>query len=253
MTLPLKSALLAGAAVVALCAAGAGTARAATVFDGPYVGGWVGYYQFHPHFSGEKDDLVFGFTPRSFDGYADNVMPNGVQGGGFGGYGFTFADRFYVGGEAEISDTSASTTNQPIINQFGRAEGTGKVSAGLGYGAGVRLGYIPLPNWLVYGKVGWGAQRYKISIETAGEFLFPQQGTKTLNGIRYGAGTELALPGLFGNSGVLPLARLEWVHTTYDTGALNGGFPAVGQGQVFRVSPNDDSVRVGLVIEFGGP
>ena len=247
----LKSTLLAGAAVVALCAGGAGTARAGTVFDGPYVGGWVGYYQFHPHFSGEKDDSPGGFTPRSFDSFRNQEMPNGFQGGGFGGYGFTFQDRFYVGAEAEVSGASASSTDQPIINQKGHTEGTGKVSAGLGYGASALLGYIPLPNWLVYGKLGWGAERYKISVGNG--FLSSQQQTTTVNGLRWGAGTELALPGLFGISNVLPLARLEWVHTTYDTGAIHGGILVPGsfsEAQVFRIHPNDDSVRVGLVLKF---
>ena len=251
MTLPLKSTLLAGAAAIALGAAGAGTARADSLFDGPYTGGWVGYHQFHPQpFNNFGDEGACGGV--SCTQTFQNQLGTGFQGGGFLGYGYTY-QQFYVGVEGEVSGSTASTGTMAGHGPFG-PEGSAKVKAGLGYGGAARLGYIPLPNWLVYGKVGWGFQDFSVNsarlVGVPGSSVVND--TRTLNGVRYGAGTELAMPGVFGMTSILPLVRLEWDHTDYRTKTFTGSNQAA-EPQFFHLTPNDDSFRVALVLKFGAP
>ena len=248
MTLPLKSALLAGAAVVALSTAGAGTARADSLFDGPYTGGWVGYHQFHPHPNNKFSD-IFGLCTAFCTQTFQNGLGTGFQGGGFLGYGYSY-QQFYVGVEGEVSGGTARTGSLPGHNSLGDAEGVAKIKAGLGYGGAARIGYIPLPNWLVYGKVGWAFQDFHVGPSPL--FDSTVNGSRTLNGVRYGAGTELALPGTFGMTSILPLVRLEWDHTDYRTKTFLGNNPAA-EPQFFRLTPNDDSFRLAIVLKFGAP
>ena len=258
MRLSSKSALLAGAAAIALGATAVPQAQAQSVFDGPYVGLGAGYHHFET-----------GTATNEFKGCcATGSFSTGSQSTGnvfgdvFAGYGLTFGSPFYVGLEVDGSYSGAQKSFG--MGSFdGAAEGTAKIRATWGAGVAVRFGYLITPDLLGYVRGGGAWQNFEGSWNTHPLFCFncgPDQpnvhsNSRFAEGVRAGGGIDLSLTSWTG----LPLTgRLEYDHTFYGDTHFGGTGPflccRVGNGST-RVAfkPDDDRVMLAVAWRFGTP
>lgn len=155
-----------GSAHVALAE---GTAQ--TAFGGPYVGVQIG----HDSVNAETS-WTDGFDTIEIDGLAGN----GLQGGGFAGYGWVNVDT-YFGLEAFVSVSEAS------FNASYSSLGSTETEMGFSYGVAARGGYIVNPNTMLYLRASVLTTNFEQSLSGG------SSGDDDLTGFGIGAGVEVAV------------------------------------------------------------
>ncbi len=169
-------------------------------FEGPYVGGQVGY-------------SVINVDVTTSAGSADDDM-DGFGGGGFVGFGGTNGN-LYGSIEAEVGYDGAS---------WSTASGglTVDVEAQLTFGLGFRIGGVVADNLLVYGRIGWVRTNTELSVTSLGS------ADQDFDGLRIGGGVE----GMFGDMiGV----RGEYTYTIYEDPFSASGVEFDINQHLFRV------------------
>jgi opacity protein-like surface antigen len=156
----------AGSAHVALAN---GTAQ--TAFGGPYVGVQIGHDSVN-----SETSWTDGIETIEIDGLAGN----GLEGGGFAGYGWVNGDT-YFGLEAFVSVSEASFSAS--ISSFGSTE----TEMGFSYGAAARGGYIVNSNTMLYVRASVLTTNFEQSLSTGAS------GDEDLTGLGIGAGVEVAV------------------------------------------------------------
>lgn len=138
----------------------AGAALAATPFQGPYVGGQIGYSVYDITLSGGGESI-------------EGISGSGAEGGVYGGWGMRFAPNAYGGLEAEYNWSGAEFTGLGL-----------KIEDKDNYGISGRLGWLPSNNVMLYGRLGW----QRTTLDYAGI-------EKDHDGARVGLGAEVAMAG----------------------------------------------------------
>ncbi len=165
----------AGSAMIASVPAFAQETTNATAFQGLRVQAIAGYDHIR---SGSTVDINSDRVKQSIDGF--------VYGGGVG-YDFAVGSRVTIGGDAEISGTTASfdqNNSQPNTFTLGR------VKAGRDLYFGGRIGYALSPATLVYAKGGYTNTRYNFELTNG---TTSQSRRLDTDGYRIGAGLEYKL------------------------------------------------------------
>ena len=257
MTRKLRTKLLTGAASAALgMAASVGGAQAQTVFDGFYVGAAAGYHSFDANGAGNTFHACCTSTNSESFG---NRHGDGPIGDVFGGYGMTFSGRFYVGGEIDASYSGAGTG--PFLTPEGLTgfapPAFAKIGARDGYGLSARFGYLINPTLMTYVRIGGRAQRFEVT-STGGDRGQIHSLSNYVAGVTLGGGVEFPITGPVMNIGPLML-RVEYDHDIFRRFDVNSGqqpfFSYVGccGFQQVHFNPQDDIVKLGLVLKFGAP
>jgi len=140
----------------------------------PMTGGYAG-----PEFSVQEHgfglDIEDGFGSRN-----SSFSRVGVAGGGFAGFDFAVADRIRVGAEAgaTIGGGGGGRADLPGGNRF-------ELRPRWGYRTMARLGYVASGRTMIYGQVGYGAQRYRLRTS-----IFVDGVRDWNRGLAYGLGVE---------------------------------------------------------------
>lgn len=173
----------------------AGAVHAATPFQGPYVGGQIGYSVYDTTLSGGGSSI-------------EGISGSGAEGGIYGGWGMTLTPTTYGGIEAEYSWSGAEFTGLGA-----------KIEDKGNYGISGRLGWLPSSNVMLYGRLGW--QRAQLEYSEPG-FSSEQDH----DGLRVGLGVEVAMTGDW-------LLRMDYAHTMYDDVTIVDNFEP--DNDVFRL------------------
>lgn len=215
----IRSIILSAVAVAALSTA---PAMAQSVFDGAYVGAMGGYDWFSGH---AKSGVGGGASRNQADG-------SGATAGVFAGYGQTFdlpgAGTFYLGAEGEGSFYTGDNTQ-------GNALAQNHVSPDYSAGASLRIGYLVLPDALLFARIGWA--HTGVDFDTTPVGGSTTHDYRSFDGIRAGGGVDyMVTDHLF--------TRIEYVYTDYGragvtSGPLNTGF-----------EPEEHQIRVGVGVHF---
>jgi len=154
---------LAGAVALGLAALPAAAQQADGPFNGPYAGVYLGYADY---------DLDL-----DLEGFNENpVNIDGAEYGVYGGYGLTFDGNLYAAGELEWGAGPSAE------NVFDESDVDFNVHST--YGISGIFGYLPAPNTLVYGRLGWQQVMIEDKEVNRNEYL---------DGLRVGAGVEVAV------------------------------------------------------------
>ncbi|HYC03035.1 MAG TPA: outer membrane beta-barrel protein [Azospirillaceae bacterium] len=220
----IRSLVIATSALVALSAT---PALAKGAFDGAYAGLQGGWSFVTP----DADHSFPGTTATT----STDKTSDGVNGGIYAGFGQTF-DRLYVGAEVEAGYSDADGIARSGLNRY-------SFEANESYGVAARLGYLVTDTALVYGRLGW--QRTDVDFTgtrtsaVVGAPAVTGRFSGDLDGVRYGAGTELAL-------GHNLLVRAEYSYTDYEN--LRVAYPSASGSSA--VDAHENLVRVGVAYRF---
>jgi len=185
---------------------GAALAQDATI-GGAYVGGQIGWGQ-------RSAELNF-----SLPGVTDfDESRSGVDYGAFAGYDFAVGGNFLVGLEAGVGAGGKTLRGAPM---------TGldvAVNPKWNYDVSARAGILASPNLLLYGRVGYGAERTKVSVTSSIPGVTSDSESGWSDGLLFGGGIEYGL-------NEAASLRTEYRHRDMD-----GGFSAdqVLAGVAFR-------------------
>ncbi len=141
--------LLASAAVVVVAA----TAANADAFKGFYAGGLLGATQNNVEFKLFSDD-------QGNVLYKKNYNKRGLLFAAVGGWGQTFANSMYVGGELSLSYGTANQKKEHTMSGQSKTGASKVVSFSTNYkrgpvlGLAMRTGYVFAQNTLAYAKLG---------------------------------------------------------------------------------------------------
>jgi outer membrane immunogenic protein len=255
----LKRRLLAGAGALALAAGMASAAHAAPPPPPAPMYNWSGFY------IGAHGGYGWGRDPFTDTLFGGKTVSNVDSKGWLGGFqaGANWQSGSWVGGvEIDLSATGIKGANSTtVVSQFvsNNPPGLATETDGLGVAdkfdllgsARARLGYLPLPNLLLYGTAGpaWTqfVQTFSISASATvhgftESFLENDSGTSWRFGAVVGVGAETKL----WDSNWL--ARLEYLH--YDFGRSDGqtGVDIFENAISGRLTA--DVVRAGLSYQF---
>jgi outer membrane immunogenic protein len=161
-------------------------------FSGPYVGGQVGY-------GNRSIDEDFGITGvPAFDRDSDSV-----DYGAYFGFDAPVGPNFVLGGEAEIG-AGGEELDQTLLPGI-----TASVDPEWNYMLSARAGFVAGGRTLVYGRLGYGAEKVDIRVtdSTAPANSFRDDGWS--EGAVYGGGVEYALT-------PSTSARVEYRYKDYD-------------------------------------
>ena len=190
-------------------------------FTGARVGVLVGYDKLQPG-SGPNSDIN------------SNRKADGLTYGGDAGYDVAL-NRFVIGGEAEVTGSTADVSNSP---RSAAALGYGRVKQGRDLYAGARIGYIVAPSTLVYAKGGYTNNRLDL---TANDGTVTTGNHYTLDGYRLGAGVEQAI-------GRSTYAKLEYRYSNYGNARLE--YANGGNTNNFSVDTDRHQIVAGVGVRF---
>lgn len=185
--------------VVAFAAAAlpqAALAADATI-GGAYVGGQVGWGQ-------RSAQIEFGL-PGVSDFDDDR---SGVDFGVFAGYDFPVGSNFLLGVEAGIGAGGKTLRGTPVNGL------DVSVNPKWNYDVSARAGVLASPNLLLYGRLGYGAERTRVSLDSTVTGITSDSDTGWSDGVIYGGGVEY---------GVTQHAS---VRTEYRHRDMDGGYSA---------------------------
>ncbi|OAI47732.1 hypothetical protein AYO45_01380 [Gammaproteobacteria bacterium SCGC AG-212-F23] len=169
---------------------------------GFYLGAGLGYEGFQIHRNPSILDNPYGTF---------NTHANGWNGRLMGGYGATFYNNYYLGGEAFIGTTGAS--GKDSVNALGgMMPYKGKFSAGTSYGVSVLPGYKLNSGSLVYARLGFIQTDFKVNdwSNTLGSNM-----TNWTSGFDTGIGFEIPIYNKIS-------AKLEYEYINYNSFNHNG-------------------------------
>ncbi len=153
------------------------------------------------------------------------------------GFDYQFANNFVAGIQFDYTHSSINTVAELDLNEPGF---TGyKLEASDNYTVAGRIGYLPSPETLVYGLIGWTWTDFEQDLQFLGENI----ATEVVNdfdadGLTVGAGIETVL--LENVTG-----KLEYRYTNYETlNVFEGNLPGLGDfpGPPFELN-NDPSLQ----------
>lgn len=218
-------AILAAGTALAAAPAFAQDATPAENFSGLRVEALVGYDH---HRSGSSEDVD---NTRDLKQSIDGV----TYGAGIG-YDVAMGDRLTIGGEAEITDSSAGWDNN---NSQPNVFNLGKVDAGRSYYVGARLGYAVSPSTLMYVKGGYSNARYNLQGSDGTTGLTQRLDT---DGYRVGAGVEQKV-------GQNAFVKVEYRYSNYSKGEFdfNGNTPDSSR---FNIDTDRHQVMAGVGLRF---
>ncbi len=206
-----RTVALASAALVA-------TQASAAVFDGPYVGGQIGWQQ-------DKLDWRYGEGKAVVE--TDTSKASGFTYGGFLGYNFNLNGSGIIGLEAGVSDTSG---------EFKDDWATRAMNVGIRFDIAARAGMLVSPQTLVYLRGGYANQKYSVHTDGSNTKV-----SSSRDGWTLGAGIEQAMTENVS-------ARVEYNYakfSRYDFAKDLG--TAVNE---FTVRPEAHTIRVGVAYNF---
>lgn len=193
--------------------------------DGFYVGLQGGYDSYRV-----KQTDTDGVSTAS-----TSMNPTGWVGGLFAGYGMDF-NQFYLGGEAFINDSSASSTNS-FNNSTSSVSGSQKLSVQQSYGLALIPGIKFTPTTLTYIRLGYNWAHLKASASVSGTGIddYSASASHTSSGFNYGVGIETLVPQLSDHVSL----RAEYSHTSYSNFTPGGGD--------LKFSPSDNQFMLGII------
>jgi outer membrane immunogenic protein len=213
------------------------------MWSGWYIGGNIG-----GSFGTASDSATFAGVPVG----GGSPRLDGVVGGGQIGYNWQ-ANAWVFGLEADIQGTSEDGSNSAsataIIPGGPAATGTLNYSEKLPWFGTVRgrLGFLPAPNWLIYGTGGlaYGEVDTNTTL-TSGALGVSNNFDTTRAGWTAGGGVEV----LFARNWS---AKVEYLYV--DLGSFSNTFTGLGTFTPVTLSTHvtDNIVRAGLNYHFGGP
>lgn len=212
-------------------------------FDGWYAGVTLGYDSYEPN---GRNRYVDGGVQQFSYRFHNNAT--GFAGGLYGGYGRMLAPSLYLGGEFEISVSSASETQSNAV-----AVGANIYSASVrqrhswALTPSLRLGWEIIPELLLYGRAGVSIQRQSTELTAARNGLLTDARTEGswIAGPRIGLGAEYQLTNRIH-------VRGEWNYTWLSSNELSSRDPTLGTTvpNVLRVSPDQNALRFSIGYRF---
>ncbi|MBW7945309.1 MAG: porin family protein [Sphingomonadaceae bacterium] len=168
-------------------------AQDATI-GGAFVGGQIGW--------GKRSvDLDFGLPGvQDFERNRD-----GIDYGVFAGYDYGVGNNVIVGVEAGIGFGGKTLRGTPVAGL------TAEIDPKWNYDVSARAGFLATPNLLVYGRLGYGAERTRVSTVSTIEGVASASDKGWSDGILYGGGLEYGL-------NEAASIRTEYRHRDMDSG-----------------------------------
>lgn len=213
-----------GLAPLGIAAANAQPAADANPFAGFYGGAVIGYD--NNQLNNEATLPDFGMP----SGRIAHMGGDGVMGGANIGYNFVLAPQLIAGIEGQFRYSDAEgRTSTPGATGLSDVNTKARESWGLGG----RLGFLPVPNTMVYAAGGWTNSRFRTSVDDAsGANIF--RDSLHDDAWRVGGGVETALGGQW-------TARVDYTYSNYSgyevpLNATNG----------VHVEPASHQVQVGV-------
>ncbi len=207
-----------------IAAANAQPTAEANPFAGFYGGAVIGYDNYRLNNEATLPD--FG-TPS---GKIGHMGGDGVSGGANIGYNFVLAPQLIAGieGQFRYSDAEGRTST---AGAAGLSDVNSKTRESWGLGA--RLGFLPMPNTMLYAAGGWTNTRFRTSVDdAAGASLY--RGSVRDDAWRVGGGVETALGGKW-------TARVDYTYSNY-----SGYEVPVAAANHISVEPASHQVQVGV-------
>ncbi|MDN5870179.1 MAG: porin family protein [Nitrococcus sp.] len=199
--------------VVGAVAAFAGSAQAASIPAGPYVGIVGGY---------EITTLKYSASSGASSTEVDSLALKGLRAGailGWGAWGNDIYGALEVNGAMSFADGDVSTNGDKLNLESKET-----------YGASLLFGHRVVPGALLYGRVG--LQRMKATASSGGA-----SDNEWFNGIRAGVG------GMWALSDVVTF-RLEYTHGFYESEKSNVG------GSTVKLDPRENIFQAGFTVGF---
>jgi len=174
---------------------------------GAFVGGQIGW--------GKRSvDLDFGLP-----GVADfDKSRDGIDYGVFAGYDYGVGSNVIVGVEAGIGFGGKTLRDTPVAGL------TAEIDPKWNYDVSARAGVLATPNLLVYGRLGYGAERTRVSTVSTLQGVTSASEKGWSDGLIYGGGLEYGLN------------EAASIRTEYRHRDMDGGYAAdqVLAGLAFR-------------------
>ena len=219
--------------VATLLSTGAVPARAAP--PPPPAMSWQGFYV------GAHAGYGFAVAKQSSDTLSTDFLGGrGFIGGLLGGYNYMVMPRVLVGIEGDASWSNIAH-NDSIQDSIGDVF-TLKVEQKQAYSVRGRFGYLLAPETLLYGTAGWAWSQLDYALNLSG--LAAETDSQWFNGPQVGGGIETMIaPGW--------RARLEYLHTFYNSGRFNSAVAdaLLGDNREFR--PSFGVGRIALIYNLG--
>lgn len=168
-----------------------------------------------------------------------NFNAHGLTIGALAGYGSTFNDVVYLGGEAFVNGGSINTSTKTIDSGNETAKLTSTYSFGLDFVPGIKV----TPSTMIYGKLGVVGTRFKFNENptaagvASGSYV-QGNSSQVVAGGRLGLGVQTDVNSNFA-------VRGEYVHTDYRSFKE----PNIA-GFSNTIKPKGNQVTVGLVYKF---
>ena len=203
----------------------------AVSWQGFYVGAHAGY-----GFGVAKADATLGPDTINTDFFGGR----GFIGGLLAGYNYMVMPRTLIGieGDANWSDITHSDAVQDSLGDSFNL----KISQKQAYSLRARFGYLLAPETLLYGTAGWSWSQFNFSLAFTG--LGADSDAEWFNGPQVGAGIETVVaPGW--------IARLEYLHSFYNSGTFNSPIISSFFDSNIAVRPSIGVGRLALIYNFG--
>lgn len=151
-------------------------AQDAGALGGAFVGGQIGW--------GKRSvDLDFGLPGvEDFDKSRD-----GIDYGIFAGYDYGVGSNLIVGVEAGIGFGGKTLRDTPVAGL------TAEIDPKWNYDVSARAGVLATPNLLIYGRLGYGAERTRVSTVSTIPGVSSESEKGWSDGLLYGGGLEYGL------------------------------------------------------------
>jgi outer membrane immunogenic protein len=214
-------------------------------FNGPYVGGSIGY---------RKDKLVAQevFNDGINTVEAGTIKGSGISGGLIAGYNASLGSNIVLGLEVGF-DLNGGSSNYNLtatqISNHNASQGEDLTAASVGvktqYAVNVaaRFGFKPMDNLLVYGKLGYSSTHGELSATAttlAGKVKTNSPYGTTSGGLLFGGGFEI----MFADNWS---ARLDYTHVKYEK---NYVLYLSTTDYLFDIKPKRDQISYAMAYHF---
>ncbi len=200
-------------------------------WQGFYVGAHAGY-----GFGVAKASGSLGTEPLDTDFFGGR----GFTGGLLAGYNYMVMPRTLIGIEGDANwgnITHTDTAQDSLGDSFDM-----KITQKQAYSLRARFGYLLAPETLLYGTAGWSWSQFSFALDFTG--LGADNDTQWFNGPQVGGGIETVVaPGW--------IARLEYLHSFYNSRAFNSPIVNGFFGSDIAARPSIGVGRLALIYNFG--
>jgi len=208
-------------------------ASAAGNFNGPFLGGYLGYVDGND--SGKEQYL--GAT----DGWTQETSPKGTTFGLLGGYNWLFANNLFVGAEADYEGRSADDTSTQKYLGVPASTYPVKTELKAAYSLRAKFGYAIKQKTAVYVTAGYAAADIKRTFSYT-SLPLSESHTDWQDGWTAGVGVEHLFPAHIA-------LRAEYRYADYgDTNVSTAN--VFGTGYDEKQSYDEQSLRIGVAYQF---